>query len=54
MAPNHDPGAGVDGVANKDDAENDGAEVGVLKREKPLPDEEDEVAAEGCGAVNVP
>lgn len=49
-----DTGAEVAGVANREDTMEEGAEVGVPKSDKPLPDEADAVAADVCWAVDAP
>lgn len=50
--PNKDTGAEVVGVENRE--EDKVVPDGVPKRERPLPDEADEIAADVSGAVNAP
>lgn len=42
------------GVANKEDDDIEGAEDGVLKSDKPLPDDADTIALDVWGAVDAP
>ena len=49
-----DVGAEVVGVVNKDGVAEGGTDDGVLKSERPLPDEDEAAAADVCDGVNVP